>query len=261
MSKVGFNIDPPKLALFGLCNNDRYVYMFGGRNSDEKIESSLDNCVHYNDLWEYNIELNTIECIEIINIIKPDRRSSMTLNYYDNNLFLFGGYTHKGSQRNDVWKFSIKYRNWHRYLPVLQNRPHKRSDHKSVVYNHYLIIFGGVYFDRSWRTCFKDIWYFNMKTKIWKHIECDNKPLGRYAHGMILCNNNIIINGGYDVKDKSLNDTYFISVKDVTNNNKPKWIKIDCNMDPLSNHLFLTYNNKFSLGNIYYVIQYYNVRK
>ena len=145
MSKTGFNHksdDIPNLAVFGLCNNDRYVYIFGGRNCGGKI--GLRNCLYYNDLWEYNIELNTIKCMRVIDDEKPDRRSAMTLNYYDDNLYLFGGYTSRRTRTNDIWTFSMEMRFWNPCLHITNQKPHERSDHKSIMYKHYLIIFGGV---------------------------------------------------------------------------------------------------------------------
>ena len=231
----------PKLYLFGLCNNDKCVYIFGGTNN------STFNIGHYtNNLWEYNIETNTIKCIDRI---EPELRISLTLNYYNNCLYLFGGYRAYITFYNDLWKYCIKDKHWRKQI-YSDDIPHKRSDHRSIIYDHYLIIFGGVtngpniYAFCDWK-CLNDLWYYDMKNEKWKYINCSNKPSERMLHGMMLCQNNIIVHGGCDNNFKTFQDTYLISVNDIINDSNPKWIRIEMNVGPLYSHMFLSYNNKY----------------
>ena len=233
-----------KLALFGLCNNDECVYIFGG-SSDPISDSPVITEIYCNDLWEYNIKANSFG---VIPTDYPVSRISITLNYYNNYLYLFGGYSRGHIFFNELWKYSIKEKQWteQKFLDddVI---PEKRSDHRSVVYKHYLIIFGGIVRNKildKWE-CFNNIWIYDLKKEIWKCIKCSNKPKKRMLHGMAICNDNIIINGGSDDSYQLLDDTYFISVNDVINDSNPKWIKMDIDLGPLYSHLFLSYNNKF----------------
>ena len=164
------------------------------------------------------------------------------MNYYDENLYLFGGSIDKNTFSNELWKYSINENIW--YNIVTGYDTPTCSGHRMVTFKNYLILFGGyTMINKKWM-CYNNIYIYDCDKKMWNKIECNNKPLARYQHAMCIVNNNLIINGGLDINDKQLNDMYSISINNIINNNSPEWIKINNNIPPLFGHLMLFNEHK-----------------
>ena len=173
----------------------------------------------------------------------PSKRYGGTLNNYNGYLYLYGGYNYVGNHNplNDLNVYNIKSNKWKRIKSKF-NSP-SCSQHTTSIYNHYLIIFGGLCNKQRERICHNDIYIFNILTNTWKIIKSNNKPIPRFAHGMCIINNKLIIHGGLDVNNIPLNDIHSISLNDnILNDNKPStvhWNTIHANMDPVFSHLMV----------------------
>ena len=147
---------------------------------------------------------------------------------------------------NDLWEFNIKSKKF-KEIKVNSNNPPKSCKHKSVIYKHYIILFGGTtYENQSW-ICHGEIYLFNIKKNEWNIIECSNKPESRFDHGMCVIDDRLVISGGVNSTDVSMNDMYYIDINDVINNKSPTWIEIDdifdgFNMGNVHTHLMVSSN-------------------
>ena len=194
-------------------------------------------------------------CNEIIQSsnMTPSARGGCTLNYYNEYLYLFGGYIQNFGHTNDLFIYSLKRNEWKR---IDSNcKPNKVKYHRSIIYGKYLIVFGGLArYKHNW-ICYNDINLFDLQCNYneWNIINTSEvyKPKKRYKHGMCILNDYLIIYGGMDVNDNILNDCYYINIKNTINNNDNnsilnKWINIDLGLNSLSSHLMLNHSNKFS---------------
>lgn len=174
----------------------------------------------------------------------PEKRSGCSLNYFDNSLYLFGGVTNN-EFFDDLWKYNMKtkkkeYRKWNQI-----NRLKRRCAHQSIIYKHYLVIFGG----RNGSHYYNDLIVYNIKTNKWNIMNATNKPIKRARHGMILSNHLLIIYGGCHGK-YILNDCYAININDYNlnlSNNNGKWIKYEIDVGYLHSFDMLYYQNKLSM--------------
>ena len=226
---------PGKRSSFGLCCNNNIIYIFGG----------WDGRKHYDDLWYINInDINKILKWNKINkqIISPNKRYGCTLNYYNNKLYLFGGWNYDDRYLNDLWEYNINQNKWNK-ININNIIPNKVSNHKTVIYKNNLIIFGGI----DSNEYFNDLYIINLNEYKSYKINCINKPKKRVYHGMTISQNKLIIYGGFDEDINELNDIYLIDIKSIINdiNKQHKWININNNNNiPLYGHSLLSYNNK-----------------
>ena len=86
--------------------------------------------------------MNTLECKSIIHKIGPLCRSACTLDYYNNDIYLIGG--NKSAQDSDVWIYSIQNNSWVNIPVNIDEFKVNATSHKTVVYKHYIILFGGM---------------------------------------------------------------------------------------------------------------------
>ena len=176
----------------------------------------------------------------------PYLREGLTLNYCYNCLYVFAG---KDGYRyyNDVWCYRLDKRFWDEIIDTHDNtgvRPNPRYNHTCVVYREYIILFGGkgtINNKSKDLKYFNDIWMFNTTSNRWKEIKYDISdgiyPCGREGHSMNIINDNIFIIGGQSMDNYILNDVYCINAKNIINDNKPHWIKVDIKMPHLHKHL------------------------
>lgn len=164
----------------------------------------------------------------------PQKRANCTLNYYENNLYLYGGNLSYRGCLNDLWKYSIKTNKWKelKSFKFCQN-------HESIIYKHNIIFFGGKYHNRY----YNDIYSYNIKQNSWKIIETINKPSQRIGHSLILINDIILIYGGRNKRGIVLNDCYILNISNIKHKNA--WINIDMNIGYLTFHSMT--NDKYKI--------------
>lgn len=177
----------------------------------------------------------------------PHPRYRSTLNYYNNYLYLHGGGFHdknyKQTHFNDIWKYSCQSNNWTKMNPNNLNIKPASVNHVSLIYNEYIIFFGGY---GTNNTYYNDVYAYNIKLneiKIYKNIQ--NKPKKRYWHAATLFNNMLMIHGGITNEyPNNLNDCQIIDIKKVLTNKNVSWNKYNIDIDYLYGHKIISHQNR-----------------
>ena len=178
----------------------------------------------------------------------PSTRGGHTLNYYNNHLYLYGGCG--GGYKSDFYQYSIESNIWKGINDNGFETPDCHS-HRTVTYNNYLILFGGLTkvtipgSDKRVLKCYNGIYLFNLDTHKWSIINCISKPSERRKHGMCIVNRKLIIHGGINTQNEPLNDMFMMDMDDLISNNSPKWIKYENSITQMGNlyaHSLLSHN-------------------
>lgn len=104
----------------------------------------------------------------------PPLLSSVSIVYYDDTLFLFGGRYPNGKCSNDLW-----IREEGRWRLVDTNHtPSPRYGCSMSAFDGKLVVFGG----RNKNQFFNDLLIYEINTNTWSIIDCFEKPLGRIGH-------------------------------------------------------------------------------
>lgn len=235
---------------FCYCYTESKVYIHGGvtRNNTNNIISKK----YFNDLWV--MDLNKMSFDEILTNtgeqLLPPENFQATLNYYENNLYLFGGCIDNNWYLNTLWKYCLNKNEWEQLFP--KESITKRAGHTTLIYKEYIILFGGHSFGVRANDfelkCFNDICLYNITKNKWKYIQTINSPSKRTFHSMILNNNQLIIYGGRNDKDKCILDSkcYIININDLLSNNDNNkiWISYDINIGYLNSHTMIYFDKK-----------------
>ena len=179
---------------------------------------------------------------------KPKARSSASLIYYKSQLYLFGGNygLSNGATSNDLWIYNIKTNKWKQILKNEDCDPNirsvKRGNHRTVLYNNYMIIFGGVIKKKSPDN---GLYTFNLDNYKWKRINTKGTPSKRSQSGMAIVNDYIFIYGGF-ANGKALNDCFMINVRDFIGNDNdtnitPMWISVNIELPCLRGYTMIGY--------------------
>ena len=177
------------------------------------------------------------------------KRMWCTLNYYNNSLYLYGGYGNN-TYSNEMYGYSINNHNWEEINHYYYTPP-GTIKHKTVMYKHYIILFGGLFNDINNDTeCFNDIYTFNTMTNAWNRVDCINKPQPRCDHGMTIMDDHLIIHGGINQDSRVLSDIYHINLSHVTSPNlntseKPIWYPIYGDNPPIWGHVLFKDRSKY----------------
>ena len=190
--------------------------------------------------------VKTFKCTEItpLSSVNPSDSIGGSLNCWNNCLYLFGGYIKNYGQSNSLWKYGINGNSW--TLIKSNNKPPQSQFHKCCVYKHYLVLFGGIAQQNGW-VGYNEIYLFDTINETWKCMEVNNKPKERYGHGMTIYNEYLIISAGKHADGSCINDSYYININDVINNNSPIWIPIDLSNINFNFHFLLTYDYKYGI--------------
>mmetsp|Transcript_8255 Transcript_8255/g.12434 ORF Transcript_8255/g.12434 Transcript_8255/m.12434 type:complete len:861 (-) Transcript_8255:37-2619(-) len=121
---------------------------------------------------------------------RPPARCSHTTVFYNNALYVFGGEFASADNYHhykDIWKFDIKTNLWSEIKPRNRGGPTPRSGHRSLVWRHYMIIFGG-FFEavRETPRWYNDLHVYDFSTNSW--IECKYSTLATLPPERSACN-------------------------------------------------------------------------
>lgn len=196
---------------------------------------------------------------------QPLPRYQCSLDFYQNKLYLFGGLmkenTDKSTYFNDLWEYSLTQNIWTQ-LP--SNKNCKCAGHQSLIYQHYLIIYGGYTIQENggwfqyksnstYLLSLENVHIYNIKTREWKEIKSINKPISRFWHSMISMNDNLIIYGGIDNSNpkNKLNDCWSININELIYSKMPKWKKYSINLGKLWGHTMNYLNNELKIHELF----------
>ena len=149
------NNGPYKARYTSLCSNGEHIFLFGGcsfKNDDLYFENRL---FYFAD--------NSWKEIQDISDERPIGRYTNALCYYEDKLFIFGGYSYDKDNKplflNDVWFFDIKSKVWNK-IKEQDIQPSNRYGFSWTQNNNLLYIFGGYDNNKD----LNDLWSFNFNT-------------------------------------------------------------------------------------------------
>ncbi len=189
------SIIPAKRLCFSMAYVNIYgnpkIFLFGGKGPEGV----------FNDLWEYDINTNIWNEIEIVGN-KPIERYGHSIAYSGNNIIvLFGGYDESiHDPLQDTWEYNINTKIWTEYNSgEFDIRPVKLCHLRmSYIGGNKAILFGGntpaqvgsIYPDTTWE--------YDSTTHLWTDINPTNKPAGRFDHSLTydFDRNKVILFGG-----------------------------------------------------------------
>lgn len=171
------------------------VYLFGGTDDEERL----------NDMYKYNIKYNHWEKV-LYTGTPPLPRSGARGVAFDDKLIFFGGYQRKrGTYFNDLFAFNVEKKEWSEIKSKGQP-PSQRTDHTVVEFEGSIYVFAG--YDGKQR--YNDLVKCSLKQNKfkWKHIETEgSKPLNRFGHAAVVCNNSMFVIGGWNGHE-TMDDIY-----------------------------------------------------
>ena len=270
--KLNTNKHPSHRSGFGMCNHDGFVYIFGGFSC---------HCGYFDDFWYINVnnydkhvlmliiagyikytkQIPTVihriiynfhgnsDWIEMDNTQEwPSKRSDCTMEYYNGKIYLIGGYRSTGGTSltnicsDNIWEYNINKNIW-KEMNVINGKGMRISNHASVIYRDYVIIYGGI---SSNDEISDELWILNLNTLKCDRIETLNKPEKRYNHSMTIVNNKIFMCGGGNyVNAYCEHYIWCINASDLVNNkiDNNGWIKMNINETDLYCNSIFSYNN------------------
>lgn len=221
------------------------VYIFGGEYFDgvESIVvdhllkwSSSSNTSKKGDEWQQIIMPSSVS--------SPPARCAHSTVFYNGSLYVFGGelatsdYYH---HYKDLWQFDIKKQRWSELKPNRTGSvPSSRSGHSSIVWKHYMIVFGGFYeAARDTPRWFNDVFAFDLKAQQWldiPHSKLGARPEPRSACNIALVNDSVMLHGGFSKlssaatitgkETKVHTDTWILHLKPILQEKPPTWEKL-----------------------------------
>ena len=179
---------PPRgnFTLTSTTNGD--MYLFGG-----EYFNGVDNLV-FDELFQYNPTKNAWKRI-LTPEPRPAARCSHSVVFYNQALYIFGGEMATADQYHhyrDFWKYDIPSKSWTELVPITKSTPPPRSGHRSVVWRHYMLLFGGFYEGnlREVTRWYNDLWIYDFSTNSW-HAQLYSKlatlPAPRSAFNFTVC--------------------------------------------------------------------------
>ena len=170
-----------------LCPTSNELYMFGGEYFNGVENVVFDELLCWNPDAKPSTDDEEVKKNHkggvwkriIAPLPRPPARCSHSTVYYNNALYVFGGelataqnYLHY----KDIWKFDIKTNLWSEIKPRNKGGPTSRSGHRTIVWRHYMLIFGG-FFEalRESPRWFNDLHVYDFSTNSW--IDCTYSKL------------------------------------------------------------------------------------
>ncbi len=153
----------------------------------------------------------------------PPPKACASLVNYQNNLILFGGWTHSSPYPihqewrifNHIHLFDTQMSRWslkasRDYCPAI-------AGHSASIIDDEMIVFGGLISEANSPSPFSSsnqIWVLNLKDFVWrKQLTSHLKPLPRYGHSQIVVDDkHILIIGGCGGPNMLFSDIWLLSI-------------------------------------------------
>lgn len=163
-----------------LSSNNRVLVFFGTNGTD---------C--FNDVYQFDLQLNAWISIEVGGITPTPRFSSSNVVY--NNLVIFFGGSSNSELLNSTLKFNLSSNSWETINLTGSTIPPSRRDSVSVPYLNNMIVFGG----EGVTSLLNDLYSFNIDTEIWTQLfPTGTPPTPRTGMTAIISSSTLIIFGG-----------------------------------------------------------------
>ncbi|PON45638.1 Kelch-type beta propeller [Parasponia andersonii] len=155
----------------------------------------------YGDLYRFDIEKQEWKLISSPN--SPPPRSAHQAVAWKNYLYIFGGeFTSPNQERfhhyKDFWMLDLETNQWEQLN--LKGCPSPRSGHRTVLYKHKLIVFGGFYDTLREVRYFNDLYVFDLDQFKWQEIKPRPGamwPSARSGFQFSVYKDEIFLYGGY----------------------------------------------------------------
>ncbi|CAD8099772.1 unnamed protein product [Paramecium sonneborni] len=168
------------------------IYVFGGIDEQDR----------QNDMYKYQKGWTKLKLQGEI----PSARSGSLGCVYEDQFYLFGGYTWKhGEYFNDLFRFNPQNNIWEKITPKTQAPP-ARVDHSFTIQKNLCYIFGG----SNGQKRFNDLHELNLSTLEWKALSQVRQLSARLGHTITSYQNELYLFGGWD-GNNTLNDLWVYS--------------------------------------------------
>ena len=140
----------------------------------------------------------------------PPPRESHSITACGDHIYLWGGHDENGIHRNgDLFYLNMNTKIWSR-TPYTWDTPPTRYNHTAVNHNDIIYIFGGV---SNNNTPLNDLYSFDPRSEEWKHLKPRGlQPQSREGHICIINKNQMIIQGGRNITNNIINDTWILTL-------------------------------------------------
>jgi hypothetical protein len=189
-------------------DNKNSIYIFGGGNSSGLL----------NDLWQYNIEKNTFNKLNLDDT-KIQQREVNGMVYYKENLYIFGGRLYD-SIDNKLYKINLSTLKIDDNFTTL---PSSLCCFSYCLFKHYIIIYGGT----DGINFLNNIYLYNIKNNKWakSKLNIGKSDINSIFEGKIsaqMCidedSNLLLIFGGSSIHQDS-NELFSIDLQQLLNEN------------------------------------------
>ncbi|CAG2110996.1 unnamed protein product [Medioppia subpectinata] len=193
------------------------MYVFGG--------CTIANTT-FNDLWRFDLSTRTW-IRPIATGTFPSPKACASLVAYNNNLVLFGGWTHSSPYPihqewrifNHIHIFDTIADRWSLIVPNSESPA--IAGHSASIVGHHMIVFGGLRSEANNPLPFSsnnDIWVLDLKSFVWrKQITSNPKPLPRYGHSQVVIDDrHILIIGGSGGPNMLFSDIWMLCISEDT---------------------------------------------
>ena len=187
--------EPREKHVMFFLQNELYVY--GGRTG-----SGLTG-----DMWKFNFKQKAWKVFYTEETPSPRVRAAVTQS--SDKAWVFGGYTEEGFT-NELFEFSGG--KW-KQLENLGSVPKARYNPQVVYWNNKLFVWGGVDQDNYLDN---ELYCYDLSTSSWSKVALDEKPVGRFLHGMVVYKDYLyLILGWSSTLAKDLGDIWRIYLPEL----------------------------------------------
>ncbi len=178
------------------------MWIMGGLDGNAHVRGHQINywkAAHFNDIWSSEDGVNWTEESEGADF--PPRRS-MSVVYFKDKLWMFGGWSPVEGYQRDVWA-SEDGMNWKK---VLAGAPWSaREGQQAEVFNGKIWMMGGVHYDKH--QVKNDVW-FTEDGLMWQEATSSAPWVGRWDHATAVFQNKLWLTAGMDLKNRTFRDVW-----------------------------------------------------
>ena len=208
-------ISPPARSDTGMLydNENGVLILFGGMCQE-------DQRVLCNDTWIFSPDTNTWVEMQPLSPPMISYGHALVIDPVHQQAVLWGGHqtmvkngqATEGGYRDSLWRYDYVKNIWQEWVHTY--KPPARYWQMAVcdTHNNQLVLFGG----NGFHSYYNDTWFYHLDGDTWERVSPDHAPSPRVNAAMTYdpANQIIILFGGLDEDDKTLQDTWIFEVKD-----------------------------------------------
>lgn len=179
------------------------IWTMGGLNGNKNVESNhyikYWEAPHFNDIWtsEDGIKWNMAK----EHAEWPERRS-MSVVYFQNKLWMFGGWSPTSGYSSNIWQSSDGVT----WTKVVESAPWPpREGQTAEVFQNKIWMVGGVNYDN--RETKNDIWWSDDGIK-WQEVKSKAPWSPRWDHALAVFKGKLFLSGGMNLNGETFKDVW-----------------------------------------------------